>query len=177
MWQRLLYCTARYTPQESCCSFTVTRALPLKQKSHLIESSFLHFIATFFPQKSVYKLGNFRRLLWQCKNMPECRMTQNKKHITFPKRSDWLRDPHKIKYAPGFFPGAKAFEVWSWPLNTIQCRVKNDWKYTTALPYTFTARTAEPLAAFKFLLSCLLDLGPTINLLLKSLSWIWETWQ
>jgi hypothetical protein len=56
-------------------------------------------------------LGNFHRLLWQCKHMPECRMMQNKAYITFPKRSGWLRDPHKIKYAPGFFPWGKAFEV------------------------------------------------------------------
>ena len=31
--------------------------------------------------------------------------------MTFPKRSDCLRDPHKIKYAPGFFPGGTAFEI------------------------------------------------------------------
>jgi hypothetical protein len=51
-------------------------------------------------------LGNFHRLLWQRKHMPEYRMTQNKEHITFPKRSDT-----QIKYAPGFFPEGKAFEV------------------------------------------------------------------
>jgi len=33
--------------------------------------------------------------------------------MTFPKRSDWLREAHKIKYAPGFFPGGRAFEVLS----------------------------------------------------------------
>jgi len=43
--------------------------------------------------------------------MPEYRMTQSKEHITFPKRSDWLRDPHKIKYTPVFFLGGTAFEV------------------------------------------------------------------
>ena len=168
MWQTLLHCTAWYTPQESCCSHVVTRALALKWKSRLIESCFLHFIAHFFfIRKSVYMLGNFHRLVWQCKHMPECRMTQNKEHITFPKRSDWLKDPHKVKYAPGFFPGGKEFEVWSWSLSSLYCRVKNDWNYTTALLYTFTAHTAKASASFKFLLSCLLDLEPTIKLLLN----------
>jgi hypothetical protein len=101
--------TAWYTPQESCCSYTVTRALALKWRSHLTESCFLHFTAVLFLRNSVYMLGNFHRLLWQCKHMPECRMTQNKEQIRFPKRSDWLRDPHRFKYAPVFFPEGKAF--------------------------------------------------------------------
>lgn len=115
--------TGYYIAQHGTCHknlavHTLSLGLWLWNGSHVwLNHAF--FTLLHFLRKSVYMLGNFHRLLWLCKHMPECRLTQNIEHVTLPKRSDWLRDPHKIKEAPGFLPGGKAFEVWSWQLNSI----------------------------------------------------------
>ena len=97
----------------------------MKRKSCLIESCFFHVTVLSFLRKSVYIMGNFCRLLWQRKHVPEYRMTQNTEHRIFPECSDWQRDQHKIERAPGFFPrGVKSLKCETDRLTPISAELR-----------------------------------------------------
>ena len=96
MWQSLLYHTAWYTLQESCCSYVVVRVLSLRWKScHIVFTSFISGI--FFLRNCIcWVTSRWTSSSAKCAKMH--RLEQSKQYTTFPKGPDQLGNPHSLLF-------------------------------------------------------------------------------